>query len=666
MFGGKREREDRRNAEAPRARRANLSDRSVRDRVTGKSCWGRCAAAVTVTSAAFLSSLLAGTVGASAAESTQPVIVLSNGAVDAAGAAQAVGGSVLRSFRDLGAAEVSITRAGLASLANSPDVTTIPDLPITLQGGPVASTSPHTPSAVFSQETGADQLAQSGDTGQGVTVAVLDTGIANLPDFSGRLVGGVDLTGEGNPFSDGFGHGTFVAGLVAGNGASSGGQYHGEAPSANLASVKVAGVSGTTTLGRVIAGVEWTIQHKDQYNIKVLNMSIGFQSLTSTLRNPLDRAVEAAWNAGIAVVASAGNAGPFNGTILSPGDDPLVITVGALDDMATPSVSDDTMTDFSSVGPTAADGWVKPDLVTSGRSVISVAAPGSTVYNLFPSARIGSGNFKGSGTSFSAAVTSGAAALVFADNPGITPNQLKARLLGNAGRGPVGNPFVDGHGALDAYAAATSAPMDLRQSTDDLRPTRPGSTVSLAPTGSVDTWNPAIWSGAAWNGAAWNGAAWNGAAWNGAAWNGFTWSGAAWNGAAWNGAAWNGAAWNGAAWNGAAWNGSSWTGAAWNASALSGVTVGPDGAAWNGAAWNGAAWNGAAWKGAAWNGAAWNGAAWNGAAWNGAAWSGAAWNGAAWNGAAWNGAAWNGAAWNGAAWNGAAWNGAAWNASSWS
>ena len=582
------------------------------------------------------------------------MIVLTNGAADAAGAAQAVGGSVLRSFPDLGAAEVSVSGAGLATLASSPDVTTIPDVPISLQGGPVASTSPHTPSAVFSQETGADQLAQSGDTGQGVAIAVLDTGIANLPDFSGRLVGGVDLTGEGNPFFDGFGHGTFVAGLVAGNGASSGGQYHGEAPAANLVSVKVAGVTGTTTLSRVIAGVEWAIDHKDQYGIKVLNMSVGFQSFTSTLRNPLDRAVEAAWNAGIAVVASAGNAGPFNGTILSPGDDPLVITVGALDDMATPSVSDDTMTDFSSVGPTAADGWVKPDLVTSGRSVISVAAPGSTVYDLFPSARIGSGNFKGSGTSFSAAITSGAAALVLADNPGITPNQLKARLLGNAGPGPVGNPFVDGHGALNAYTAATSAPMDLHQSTDGLRPTRPGSTVSLVPTASVDTWNPAIWSGAAWNGAAWNGAAWNGAAWNGAAWNGFTLSGAAWNGAAWNGAAWNGAAWNGAAWNGAAWNGSSWTGAAWNASALSG------------AAWNGAAWNGAAWKGAAWNGAAWNGAAWNGAAWNGAAWNGAAWNGAAWNGAAWNGAAWNGAAWNGAAWNGAAWNGAAWNASSWS
>jgi serine protease AprX len=620
--------------------------------------------AAAATSAAFLSSFLGGMSGAAATEPSAPVIVFSNGSVDAAAVAQAAGGSVLRDFPVLGAAEVSVSSTALAALQSSPDVVTVPDLPVSLQDAAAVSTSPHTPSAVYTQETGASSLAQSGDTGQGVTVAVLDTGIDNLPDFAGRLIGGVDLSGEGNPFLDSYGHGTFVAGLIAGNGASSGGQYPGEAPGANLVSVKVAGASGMTTLGKVIAGVEWTIEHKSQYGIKVLNMSVGFQSLMSTFVNPLDRAVEAAWNSGVAVVASAGNAGPFNGTILSPGDDPLVITVGALDDMATPAVTDDTMTDFSSVGPTAADGWVKPDLVTSGRSVISVAAPGSTVYNQFPSARIGSGNFVGSGTSFSSAITSGAAALVVADNPNVTPDQLKARLLGTAGRGPVGNPFVDGHGALNAYAAATSAPMDFNQSTAGLRPTLPGSTVSLAPTRSVDTWNPALWTGAAWNGAAWNGAAWNGAAWNGAAWNGFTWSGAAWNGAAWNGAAWNGAAWNGAAWNGAAWNGSSWTGAAWNSSSF-GAPVAGDGAAWNGAAWNGAAWNGAAWNGAAWNGAAWNGAAWNGAAWNGV-WNGQAWNGAAWNGAAWNGQAWNGAAWNGAAWNGAAWNGAAWNASSWS
>ena len=208
----------------------------------------------------------------------------------------------------------------------------------------------------------------------------------------------------------------------------------------------------------------------------MLNFSLGFQSTElHGLAIPLDQAVEAVWNAGIAVVAAAGNAGPFNGTILSPGDDPLVITVGALDDMgATASPSDDEITDFSSAGPTSPDGWVKPDLVASGRSVVSLAAPGSTLYSNYPSARVGSSNFAGSGTSFSAAITSGAAALVLAANPGLSPDQVKARLLGTADPGPLGNPFVDGHGALNAYAAATSGPMDLNQSACGLRPAWPG------------------------------------------------------------------------------------------------------------------------------------------------------------------------------------------------
>src|SRR5207302_998226 len=193
-----------------------------------------------------------------------------------------------------------------------------------------APAATRSPAAVFPQLTGADQLVTAGITGQGTTVAVLDTGISRLPDFSGRLVGGIDLSGEGNPFKDSFGHGTFVSGLIAGNGASSGGLYKGEAPGARL--------------------------------------------------------------------VSAGNAGPFNGTIMSPGEDPLVITVGALDDHGTVSPADDSVSDFSSVGPTMVDGWFKPDLATSGRSVVSLRTPGSTIDIKYPSARVGKANFVGSGT----------------------------------------------------------------------------------------------------------------------------------------------------------------------------------------------------------------------------------------------------------------------------
>jgi serine protease AprX len=233
------------------------------------------------------------------------------------------------------------------------------------------------------------------------------------------------------------------------------------------------------------------------------------------------------------------------------------------------------MNDFSSAGPTSPDGWEKPDLAASGRSVVSLAAPGSTIWNQYPSARIGSANFVGSGTSFSTAITSGAVALVQAANQAsLSPNQVKARLLATASPGPVGDPFVDGHGALDAYAAARSGPMDYHQSAASLAPIRPGATVSLSPTRPVDTWNTSLWSGVTWNqppdtGLAWNGLAWNGGAWNGLAWNnddctGLAWNGSAWNGSAWNGSSWNGSAWDGAAWNGSAWNGSAWSGLGWN------------------------------------------------------------------------------------------------------
>jgi serine protease AprX len=249
--------------------------------------------------------------------------------------------------------------------------------------------------------------------------------------------------------------------------------------------------------------------------------------------------------------------------------------VGSLDDMAQPVVADDEMTNFSSAGPTSPDGWAKPDLVTSGRSVVSLAAPGSTIYNENPSARIGSGNFVGSGTSFSTAITSGAAALILAGNPSLTPDQLKARLLGTTSPGPVGNPFVDGHGALNAYAAATAGPMNLSQSVAGTVLTLLGATVSLAPVGSLaDTWNASLWSGVSWPQGPVSSKSWNGSAWNGSAWNGFAWSSKAWNDGGWASAAWDGSVWAGAAWDGSAWQGSVWAGAAWSSRA------------WNASEWN--------------------------------------------------------------------------------
>jgi serine protease AprX len=510
------------------------------------------------------------------AGATENVIVTSTGLLGAVTAVLGLNGVIVTTFHLINGVEATISPALVPVLDALPGISVTPDAQVSVQsatGTSTESTGPHAPSDVFRQETGADQLAAGGDAGQGVTVAVLDTGVDRLPDFGGRLIGGVDLTGAGSPYQDSYGHGTFVAGLIAGDGASSGGQYQGEAPGARLVSVKVAGADGTTHLSTLITGLQWAVDHRAQYGIKVLNLSLGFQSGQSTATNALDQAAEATWKSGIAVVTSAGNSGPFNGTILSPGDDPLVITVGALDDMATADPGDDEMNNFSSVGPTTADGWAKPDLVTSGRSVVSLAAPGSTIDSSYPSGQLGTANFVGSGTSFSAAVASGAAALVLADNPGLTPNQVKARLLATTSPGPLGNPFVDGHGALDAYAAATAGAVSFSQSTAGLLPTLLSLLLPLTPSSRLSTWNPSLWSGLSLSppagsdprsGLAWDGGDWDGGAWTGRAWNNGWWSGALWNAGDWTGRAWNNGAWAGSAWNGAAWSGGTWSGSAWN------------------------------------------------------------------------------------------------------
>jgi serine protease AprX len=598
---------------------------------------------------AYCSVLAAGLIGlplagsaataATASSSTALYVVTDQSTADSSAASAdvaTVGGVVIQSDDTAQSVEAILSTAEVQSLNTVSGVVVTVDNRIAVQDAST-TTSGRAPAAVFPQESGATQLWQQGDTGQNVNVAVVDTGIDNLPDFAGRLVGGVDLSGEGNPYLDSYGHGTFVAGLIAGNGASSNGAYTGEAPGAGLVSVKVAGASGQTDLATVMAGINWVIKNRGAYHIKVVNLSFGMVPFESTVLNPLDQAVEAAWKAGIVVVAAAGNAGPFNGTIMSPGDDPLVITPGALDDLGTPATSDDAMTTFSSVGPTNPDGWAKPDLVASGRSVVSLRAPGSTVDEQNPSARVGTANFVGSGTSFSTAITSAAAALVLDAVPGASPDTVKGRLLAGAAAGPVGNPWVDGHGMLNLPGALAMGPgnsFHLHQQTPK-QATPYGSTVSLADTWASSAWNPANYSCAGSSKSSGGGDDSSNDGQHGSS----CISGSSWNGSSWNGSSWNGSSWNGSSWNGSSWNGSSWNGSSWN------------GFAWGSTPWNGSSWNGSAWNGSAWNGSSWNGSAWNGSSWNGSSWNGGSWNGSAWNGGSWNGGAWNGGSWNGSAWN---------------
>ena len=203
---------------------------------------------------------------------------------------------------------------------------------------------------------------KNGSDGTGVTVALLDTGVVDSPDLAGRVLAKVDFTPDHDGI-DYYGHGTHMAGIIAGNGSLSGGLYAGVAPKANLVSVKVAGANGATDVSTVIAGLQWVYNHKAQYSIRVLNLSFGTDSQQSYLVDPLDYAVEQLWFSGIVVVVAAGNRGPNAGTINKPGDDPFVVTVGAANSANSPDPSDDAATSFSGRGPTQ-DGLAKPDLLS--------------------------------------------------------------------------------------------------------------------------------------------------------------------------------------------------------------------------------------------------------------------------------------------------------------
>jgi serine protease AprX len=190
--------------------------------------------------------------------------------------------------------------------------------------------------------------------GSGITVAVLDTGIRPVPDLAGRILASADFTSEGDGL-DRYGHGTHMAGIIAGNGTSSGGTWTGVAPKAKLVSVKVAGADGSTDVSVVIAGLQWVVANREQFNIRVLNLSFGTDSLQSYLVDPLNYAVEQVWFSGIFVAVAAGNGGPMSDTINKPADDPYVVSVGAANLNGTSVRSDDFVAEFSSRGASAVE-----------------------------------------------------------------------------------------------------------------------------------------------------------------------------------------------------------------------------------------------------------------------------------------------------------------------
>lgn len=409
------------------------------------------------------------------------------------------------------------------------------------------------PISVYRKVVRADRLAVAGGTGKGVTVALLDTGISASPDLDGRVLSVTDSWGRtsacvnlsGEPTcADGYGHGTFLAGLIAGSGASSGGVYAGIAPDAALVSIKVGASDGSADVSNVLAGIQWAVSFKDQYDIRVLNLSLGTDSSQSWKVDPLNYAVERAWNAGIVVVVAASNRGPAAGTIAKPGDDPWVITVGATDDVKTVGLGDDLLPDFSGRGP-AAGGVAKPDVVAPGAHLVSLRAVGSALDKAFPN-YIDDTYRQGSGTSMATAVVSGVAAAVLSKRPAWTPNRLKYVLTDTARPVAVDSPDAVGRGMVDAYAAAFRASSGLanqglskssgRGSLDAsrgaVRVSPDGGQTVLAglQTAQLVTWDPFGYTTGSWTESTWWLSAFYLLPWVQTSWYGDNWEGDNWEG----------------------------------------------------------------------------------------------------------------------------------------
>ncbi len=423
-------------------------------------------------------------------------------------------------------------------------------------------------------QIGARQLWAQGITGAGVNVAVIDTGVAPVDGLAddGKIVAVVDLSADASDpataFLDGNGHGTHMAGIIAGRETAADPSraadhpewFLGVAPDAGIVSVKVADQAGDAELASVVAGVEWVVAHADELDIRVLNLSYNSGSALPYQSDPLTTAIERAWQAGIVVVTPAGNGGADSASLDSPAIDPYVIAVAAAD----VSANGVAIADFASSGDDAR----QPDVAAPGAHIDSLRVPGSNADVEHAEGFVDDETFRGSGSSQSAAVVSGAAALLLDARPELTADQVKAVLTASADEIVGASPARAGSGLINLERAVSTA---VGAATQSWAPAQFEGPIPAVP-GVSSVWDGSTWAGSTWAGSTWAGSTWAGSTWAGSTWAGSTWAGSTWAGSTWAGSTWAGSTWAGSTWSGSTWSGSTWSGSTWSGSTWSGST----------------------------------------------------------------------------------------------
>jgi serine protease AprX len=529
-----------------------------------------------------------------ASEVVEVIVRAVTGSSEAEQSVQRLGGTVVQRLGIVDGYVVRISADKVAELSTSPGILSVTaNSPVRLmsrrsEGADIqgAATLTH-----VRRVTGSTVSDRRGFDGTGIGVAIVDTGVAGvtgLPKlFTGPNVGGGSM-------ADGYGHGTHLGGIIAGNDGIGSEGFLGVASEADLVAVKAANDSGATNLGAVLAALEWVVANKTDRNIRVLELALGVPAPADYRTDLLSIAVERVWQAGIVVVVAAGNSGEQPGSPLtSPATDPFVIAVGSVDTKDTENLSDDVVQSFSPRGSAAR----RVDLVAPGQSLVSLRAPGSVAETSYPAAHVGSRFIKGTGTSQASAVVAGLAADLIEQRPTLTPDEVKAILIASAS--PLSNADAAGQGGGLVNlkkALATLTPTGVTQlwepagnitlSGDPVLPifavpppaegmeyceydVNAGPPAPPAPDGSSGTCG---WVGGSWTDVTYDEAGnFTGGSWTGGSWTGGSWTGGSWTGGSWTGGSWTGGSWTGGSWTGGSWTGGSWTGGSWT-DALKGGT----------------------------------------------------------------------------------------------
>jgi serine protease AprX len=483
-----------------------------------------------------------------------------------------MGGSVLKDLPLINAFAAEMPAKAVPNLAGIASVSWVSlDAPVISTGKPIKDSDPPAeplPENFFLETLGVRQVWDMGFRGEGIGVVVIDSGIFTDRDFTitpkkphTRIK--VEMSFNSDTTSDQYGHGTHVAGILGGNGAASGGIYSGVAPKVDLINLKISNDQGLAYESDTVDAMQWVLDNKDEYNIRVVNLSIQSTVPQSYHDSALDAAAEILWFNGVVLVAAAGNwnnNSTFSAIQAAPANDPFIITVGATDEKGSSKRTDDSTTSFTASGTTL-EGYSKPEVLAPGVDIISVLSYGSDWIFEHPDHVVMDGEyFRLSGTSMAAPMVAGAAALLLQAEPNLTPDQVKYRLIHSAGT-------VGSSPYLDVYSALTTPTFE--SANQGIVPHMLLAKMAMIAYWSSQNgeenidWGAINWDAVNWNAVNWNAVNWNAVNWNAVNWNAVNWNAVNWNAVNWNAVNWNAVNWNAVNWNAVSWNAVSWNAVSW-------------------------------------------------------------------------------------------------------